>query len=143
MARSAIRNDKNLEILATNPFQRGETVGTPNATGMRPESQVASLNKPTGTVTGTINDVLFKLGVEPTLTVREAAAILRWSYWKTRRYFRRVEGICVCYQPKRYKRPYRMFTIPVSVFAREWQKMTGQEPEAAYFIRQRLLTLIK
>src|ERR1051326_1808699 len=104
MARSAIRNDKNLEILASNPFQREETVGTPNATGMRPESQVPSLNKPTGTATGTINDVLFKLGVEPTLTVWEAAAILRWSYWKTRRYFRRVEGICVCYQPKRYKR---------------------------------------
>src|SRR5215468_1292208 len=68
--------------------------------------------------------LLFELGVEPSMTVHEAAAILRWSYWKARRYFRQVEGICVCYRPKRYKRPYRTFTIPLSIFAREWQKMT-------------------
>src|SRR5258707_8067208 len=59
---------------------------------------------------GNIRHVLFELGVEPSLTVLEAAAILRWSYWKARRYFSQVDGICVSYQPKRYKRPYRTFT---------------------------------
>ena len=90
-----------------------------------------------------IRHVLFELGVEPSLTVLEAAAILRWSYWRARRYFSQVDGICVSYQPKRYKRPYRTFTIPVSVFAREWQKMTGQEPEAAHVFRQRLALAIQ
>jgi hypothetical protein len=41
------------------------------------------------------------------MTVNEAVAVLRWSYSKARRYFSQVEGICVSYQPKRYKRPYR------------------------------------
>jgi|SRR5579864_4474513 len=85
-----------------------------------------------------IRNLLFELGVEPSLTVQEAAAILRWSYWKARRYFSQVDGICVSYQPKRYKRPYRTFTIPVGVFAREWQKMTGRAPEAAPVLRHRL-----
>jgi hypothetical protein len=89
-----------------------------------------------------LNNLLFELGVEPSLTVHEAAAILRWSYWKARRYFSQVDGICVSYRPKRYKRPYRTFTIPVSVFAREWQKMTGHEPEAADVIRRRLALAI-
>jgi len=93
--------------------------------------------------TGHIRRVLFELGVEPSLTVLEAAAILRWSYWKARRYFSQVDGICVSYQPKRYKRPYRTFTIPVSVFAREWQKMTGHEPEAAHVLRHRLALAIQ
>ena len=92
---------------------------------------------------GNIRQVLFELGVEPSLTVLEAAAILRWSYWKARRYFSQVDGICVSYQPKRYKRPYRTFTIPVSVFAREWQKMTGHEPEAAHLLRHRLALAIE
>ena len=92
---------------------------------------------------GNIRHVLFELGVEPSLTVLEAAAILRWSYWKARRYFRQVDGICVSYQPKRYKRPYRTFTIPISVFAREWQKMTGHEPEAAHVLRHRLALAIQ
>lgn len=87
--------------------------------------------------------MLFELGVEPSLTVLEAAAILRWSYWKARRYFSQVDGICVSYQPKRYKRPYRTFTIPISVFAREWQKMTGHEPEAAHVLRHRLALAIQ
>ena len=82
--------------------------------------------------------VLFDLGVEPSMTVNEAAAILRWSYWKARRYFSQVEGICVSYRPKRYKRPYRTFTIPLSVFAREWQKMTGREPESTEIIHRRI-----
>jgi len=90
-----------------------------------------------------INHILFKLGVEPSLTVREAAAVLRWSSSKARRYFRKVEGICVCYQAKRFKRAYRTFTIPVSVFAREWQKMTGRQPESAEIIRERLITSTK
>ena len=68
----------------------------------------------------------------------EAAAVLRWPYWKARRYFRQVEGICVSYQPKRYKRPYRTFTIPLSVFTREWQKMTGREPESTEIIHRRI-----
>jgi hypothetical protein len=92
---------------------------------------------------GRFNSLLFELGVEPCLTVQEAAAILRWSYWKARRYFREVDGICVSYRPRRYKRPYRPFTIPISVFAREWQKMTGHEPEAADVIRQRLASVIR
>jgi hypothetical protein len=92
---------------------------------------------------GNIRYLLFKLGVEPTLTVQEAAAILRWSYWKARRYFSHIDGICVSYRPKRYKRPYRTFTIPVSVFAREWQKMTGHEPEAAHVLRDRLALAIQ
>lgn len=93
--------------------------------------------------TGSVNDLLLELGVEPSLTVQEAAAILRWSYWKARRYFSQVDGICVSYRPKRYKRPYRSFTIPVSIFAREWQKMTGHEPEAADVIRHRLALAIQ
>ena len=88
--------------------------------------------------TGVIRNLLFELGVEPTLKVQEAAAILRWSYWKARRHFSNVDGIYVSYRPKRYKRPYRTFAIPVSVFAREWQKMTGQQPEARGAIRNRL-----
>jgi hypothetical protein len=40
-----------------------------------------------------LNNLLFELGVEPSLTVHEAAAILRWSYWKARRYFSQVDGI--------------------------------------------------
>jgi AraC-like DNA-binding protein len=90
-----------------------------------------------------IKQILFTLGVEPSLTVREAAAVLRWSSSKARRYFRKVEGICICYQPKRFKRAYRTFTIPVSVFAREWQKMTGRQPEAAEIIRERLMATTK
>jgi hypothetical protein len=92
---------------------------------------------------GGLKDVLFELGIEPTMTVHEAAAILRWSYWKARRYFSQVDGICVSYRPKRYKRPYRTFTIPVSIFAREWQKMTGHEPEAVEAIRGRLAVAIR
>jgi hypothetical protein len=98
--------------------------------------------RPADGFAGEIDDLLFGLGIEPSLTVREAAAILRWSYWKARRYFNQVDGICVCYRPKRYKRPYRTFTIPVSIFAREWQKMTGQQPESTEMIRQRLLALV-
>lgn len=90
-----------------------------------------------------VDYLLFELGVEPSMTVNEAASILRWSYWKARRYFSQVEGICVSYRPKRYKRPYRTFTIPLSVFTREWQKMTGHEPEAADVIRRRLAVAIQ
>jgi hypothetical protein len=90
-----------------------------------------------------IRNLLFELGVEPSLTVHEGAAILRWSYWKTRRYFSQVDGICVSYRPKRYKRPYRSFTIPVSIFTREWQKMTGHQPEASDVIRRRLALAIQ
>ena len=93
---------------------------------------------PRHATTNNIETLLFELGVEPSLTVQEAAGILRWSYWKARRHFSNVDGICVSYRPKRYKRPYRTFTIPVSVFAREWQKMTGQHPETADVIRGRL-----
>jgi hypothetical protein len=44
---------------------------------------------------------------------------------------------------KRYNRPYRSFTIPLSIFAREWQKMTGHEPEAGEVIRRRLAVAIQ
>lgn len=69
--------------------------------------------------------------------------MLRWSHWKARRYFSRIDGVCVSSCPKRYKRPYRTFTIPVSIFAREWQKMTGHEPEAVDVIRHRLAVAIR
>jgi hypothetical protein len=46
------------------------------------------LEWPTGTESGTVPELLFELGVEPSLTIREAATILRWSYWKARRHFR-------------------------------------------------------
>ena len=99
---------------------------------------------PTEPQTGeALHRVLFDLGVEPSMTVNEAAAILRWSYWKARRYFSQVEGICVSYRPKRYKRPYRAFTIPLSVFAREWQKMTGREPESAEIIHRRIALAVQ
>jgi len=107
------------------------------------EPQVGSPGQPATSLVSGLNDVLFNLGIEPSLTIREAAALLRWSHWKARRYFRHVDGICLCYQPKRYKRAYRTFTIPVSIFAREWQKMTGQQPESSHMIRERLLTLVR
>ena len=72
-----------------------------------------AINAPAETASS-LQELLFELGVEPTLTVHEAAAILRWSYWKARRYFSQIDGICVSCCPKRYKRPYRTFTIPVS-----------------------------
>jgi len=90
-----------------------------------------------------LRQLLFDLGIEPSMTVNEAAAVLRWSYWKTRRYFSQVEGICVSYRPKRYKRPYRTFTIPLSVFAREWQKMTGHIPESTEIIRRRVALAVQ
>ena len=116
-------------------------ISFPHSVPVQAGSCVVS-GEPTAAVASGINDLLFKLGVEPSLTVREAAAVLRWSYWRARRYFSHVDGICVCYRPKRYKRPYRMFTIPVSIFAREWQKMTGQQPESTEMIRQRLLSMV-
>ena len=116
-------------------------ISFPHSVPVQAGSSVVS-GEPTAAVASGINDLLFKLGVEPSLTVREAAAVLRWSYWRARRYFSHVDGICVCYRPKRYKRPYRMFTIPVSIFAREWQKMTGQQPESTEMIRQRLLSMV-
>jgi hypothetical protein len=117
---SASRNAEAAQVGGLNP--------RPSATEQNPE---------------VLGEVLLQLGVEPSLTVREAAAILRWSYWKARRYFSQVDGICVSYRPKRFKRPYRTFTIPVSVFAREWQKMTGQLPESLEVIRQRLALIIR
>ena len=100
-------------------------------------------NDRTADSAGGLKNLLFELGIEPTLTVHEAAEILRWSYWKARRYFSQVDGICVSYRPKRYKRPYRTFTIPVSIIAHEWQKMTGHEPESAEVIRHRLAVAIR
>lgn len=106
------------------------------------EPNAATSDQAADTTSG-LNGLLFELGVEPALTVHEAAAVLRWSYWKARRYFSQVDGICVSYRPKRYKRPYRTFTIPVSIFAHEWQKMTGHEPEAVEVIRHRLAVAIR
>jgi AraC-like DNA-binding protein len=138
MAQNGIRNSNDVNTPETNPSETETIMQIPNS------ATLTALSQPNLSIGGGINNsVLVKLGVEPSLTVREAAGILRWSYWKARRYFRRVEGICVCYQPRRYKRAYRTFTIPISIFAREWQKMTGQQPESTQLIRQRLLTLFK
>jgi hypothetical protein len=141
MAQNVFRN----EAFETGTRDQSQGANNPAPKTVAPESksQVRLLHPPARAVPETINEVLFKLGIEPTLTVREASVILRWSYWKTRRYFRGVEGVCVCYQPKRYKRPYRIFTIPLSVFAREWQKMTGQQPLPAEIIHQRVFTLVQ
>jgi hypothetical protein len=87
-----------------------------------------------------LRDILSGLGVEPCLTVSEVADLLRWSPCKARRYFRSLEGICVSYQPKRYKRAYRTFTVPVSVFVREWQKMTGRQADPLDLIRLRVVS---
>ena len=62
-------------------------------------------NHQTADSEGGLKNLRFELGVEPTLTVHQAAAMLRWSYWKARRYFSEVHGICFSYCPKRYKRP--------------------------------------
>jgi hypothetical protein len=64
-------------------------------------------------------------GVEPLLTVKEAAALLRWSPDSARRYFKDLPGVLVKYQPKRHKRAYRHYMIPKSVLQREWQAMAG------------------
>jgi hypothetical protein len=53
-------------------------------------------------------------GVEPLLTVKEAAALLRWSPDSARRYFKDLPGVLVKYQPKRHKRAYRHYMIPKS-----------------------------
>ena len=39
-------------------------------------------NDQTADSEGGLKNLLFELGVEPTLTVHGAAAMLRWSYWK-------------------------------------------------------------
>jgi AraC-like DNA-binding protein len=134
---TALKETDRMKSSGTNNSER--VVQFPNALPSNPELPALLPEQPR--IIGGLNEVLVKLGVEPSLTVREAAAMLRWSYSKARRYFRQVEGICVCYQPKRYKRSYRTFTIPISIFAREWQKMTGQQPESVQLIRQRLVTL--
>lgn len=127
------------------PASRRESqLATASALGLvvRPASPDTAVKDPAQTASS-LQELLFELGVEPTLTVHEAAATLRWSYWKARRYFSRIDGVCVSSCPKRYKRPYRTFTIPVSIFAREWQKMTGHEPEAMDVIRHRLAVAIR
>ena len=63
--------------------------------------------------------------IEPLMTLREAAAALRCSYDTARRSFKDQPGVLVRYQPKRYKRPYKAYMIPLSVFRREWNRMAG------------------
>jgi hypothetical protein len=70
-------------------------------------------------------------GIEPVLTIEEASVLLRWSYDSTRRYFKDLPGVLVKFQPKRYKRPYKQYMIPKSVFQREWDRM------AAFNVEQR------
>jgi hypothetical protein len=122
---------------------RQQTLSSVPAPLPRPKEPNADLTRSLVADTSELTVLLTELGIEPSLTIREASAILRWSHWKTRRHFRQVDGICVSYQPKRYKRPYRTFTIPLSIFAREWQRMTGREPEALDVIRRRLKTAIQ
>jgi hypothetical protein len=62
---------------------------------------------------------------EQLITIKEAASALRWSYDSVRRYFKDQPGVLVRHQPKRYKRTYRTYMIPISVFRREWNKMAG------------------
>jgi hypothetical protein len=64
-------------------------------------------------------------GIEPVLTIAEVATLLRWSYDSVRRYFKDLPGVLVKFQPKRYRRPYRQYMIPKSVFQREWSRMAS------------------
>ena len=62
---------------------------------------------------------------EDLLTVKETAAALRWSYDTARRYFQNQPGVLVRFRPNRYKRPYKVYMIPRSVFEREWNRMAS------------------
>lgn len=64
-------------------------------------------------------------GIEPVLTISEAAVMLRWSVDSVRRYFQNLPGVLVKVQPKRYTRQHRRYKIPLSVFRREWDKMAA------------------
>ena len=68
--------------------------------------------------------------VEPLLTIREVASILRWSPDTARRYFKDLPGVLVKHQQRRYKRAYRHYMIPKSVLQREWQRMAGTNGQA-------------
>lgn len=63
-------------------------------------------------------DPLVIEGIEPVLTIKEAAKLLRWSYDSVRRYFKDLPDVLVKFQPKRYKRPYKQYMIPKSVLQR-------------------------
>jgi len=62
---------------------------------------------------------------EPLLTLTEVARSLRWSYDSARRYFRHLPGVLVKQHVSRFKRPYRIYMVPASVFRREWAKMAA------------------
>jgi hypothetical protein len=68
-------------------------------------------------------------GIEPVLTIAEAAALLPWSYDSVRRYFKDLPGVLVKFQPRRYKRPYKQYMIPQSVFQREWNAMLAHNAD--------------
>jgi hypothetical protein len=63
--------------------------------------------------------------VEPLYTVAEVAGALRISYDSARRYFKDLPGVLVRFTPRRYRRSYRTYMIPRSVFQREWEKMAS------------------
>jgi hypothetical protein len=68
---------------------------------------------------------------EPLLSVAEVAVRFRVSYDSARRYFKDLPGVLVFFHPRRYKRPYRIYKIPRSVFQREWQRLAtvnGSKP---------------
>jgi hypothetical protein len=78
-----------------------------------------------GTIAPTLTEVNHIEEFDVLLTIAEAAEILRWSYDSTRRYFKDLPGVLVKFQPRRYKRPYRIYMIPKAVFQREWERMAG------------------
>jgi hypothetical protein len=63
--------------------------------------------------------------VEPLYTVAEVAGALRISYDSARRYFKDLPGVLVRFTPHRYRRSYRTYMIPRSVFQQEWEKMAS------------------
>jgi len=143
MSQNTLRKQERLALSQHDSVARERIVPFPIQPVVESEQEESSVVQGGAPSTEGIHQILFNLGVEPSLTIREAAGVLRWSCSKARRYFRKVEGICICYQPKRFKRAYRTFTIPVSVFAREWQKMTGQQPKTGQIIRERLVSCVK
>ena len=70
--------------------------------------------------------------IEQVLPIAEAATVLRWSYDSVRRYFKDLPGVLVKFQPKRYRRPYKLYMIPKSVFQREWDKMATFNAESRW-----------
>jgi hypothetical protein len=70
-------------------------------------------------------------GVEKLHTIAEVATALRVSYDSARRMFKDLPGVLVRVKPSRYRRIYRVYLIPESVFRREYQRMASYNEKGA------------